>query len=142
LKAISLIQPWASLVAIGAKRIETRSWPAKYRGPLGIHASRGFPKEARELCFQEPFRSALLKGGFKDPSGLPLGAVVAICRLEMVWKIEKESWIPPDQVPFGDFTPGRFAWDLVETDRLPEPVPAAGRLGLWEWYVPEGVLIH
>lgn len=39
MKAITLWQPWASLVAIGAKTIETRSWATKYRGPLAIHAA-------------------------------------------------------------------------------------------------------
>lgn len=133
MKAISLLQPWASLVAVGAKRIETRSWPAKYRGPLAIHASKGFPKEAQELCLQEPFSSALINGGYNDPLELPLGSVIVICRLDGVWKIEKESWIPVDQVPYGDFTPGRYAWDLIEVDKLSEPIPATGMLGLWEW---------
>jgi len=40
MKAISLWQPWASLVACGAKRFETRSWPTRYRGPLLIHAAK------------------------------------------------------------------------------------------------------
>jgi hypothetical protein len=140
IKVVSLTQPWASLVAIGAKRIETRSWPAKYRGPLAIHAAKGFPKYARELCLQEPFKSALAKGGFNTPAELPLGAVVAICRLDAVWKIDKESWIPEDQAPFGDFTPERYAWNLVEIKRLSEPVPAGGQRGLWEWVVPKGLL--
>lgn len=34
MKAIRLWQPWASLIALGHKTIETRSWPTKYRGPL------------------------------------------------------------------------------------------------------------
>lgn len=142
IKAVSLMQPWAGLVAAGAKSIETRSWPAKYRGPLAIHASMGFPEEARKLCLQEPFKSALARGGYNDPKDLPLGAVVAVCRLDAVWKVEKESWVPAGQKPFGDFTPGRYAWDLVEIERLKEPVPATGRLGLWEWKVPEGVLYN
>lgn len=41
MKALTLHQPWASLVALGAKMIETRSWSTKYRGPLAIHAGRG-----------------------------------------------------------------------------------------------------
>jgi hypothetical protein len=39
-KALSLWQPWASLVALGVKTIETRSWSTSYRGPLAIHAAR------------------------------------------------------------------------------------------------------
>lgn len=42
-----------------------------------------------------------------------------------------------DQLPIGDFTPGRYAWLL--TDITPcDPVPAKGRQVLWEW---EGVAV-
>lgn len=44
MKAITLWQPWASFIAIGAKRIETRSWSTSYRGPLAIHASARSPR--------------------------------------------------------------------------------------------------
>ena len=37
-RALTLHQPWASLIAIGAKTMETRSWSTSYRGPLAIHA--------------------------------------------------------------------------------------------------------
>jgi len=40
MKAISLKQPWASLIANGKKTIETRTWPTKYRGDLLICASK------------------------------------------------------------------------------------------------------
>lgn len=42
MKALSIRQPWASLVAEGHKTIELRSWePWKgYRGPLAIHVSK------------------------------------------------------------------------------------------------------
>ena len=35
-------------------------WPTKYRGWLGIHAAKGFPRGAIEMCFVEPFGSAPL----------------------------------------------------------------------------------
>jgi len=38
-KTLTLSQRWATLVALGAKRIETRSWRTSYRGPLAIHAA-------------------------------------------------------------------------------------------------------
>ncbi len=40
MKAITIHQPWASLIVVGAKRFETRSWETKYRGPIAIHASK------------------------------------------------------------------------------------------------------
>lgn len=39
MKALTLHQPWSSLVAIGVKTVETRSWGTTYRGPLAIHAA-------------------------------------------------------------------------------------------------------
>ena len=48
MKTLTLLQPWAMLVALEAKRIETRSWGTWYRGPLAIHADKRMPKAA--LC--------------------------------------------------------------------------------------------
>lgn len=93
MKAISLTQPWASLVSIGAKQIETRSWKTPYRGTLVIHAAKGFPSDARILCaLQEPFRSVLMKAGFNvtgpnKSNFLPLGAIIAVCELTAVHRI-------------------------------------------------------
>lgn len=89
MKALSLLQPWASLIPFLAKGIETRSWATKYRGPLAIHASAKFSPELRELCFTEPFQTAIIRG-LKLPTNalkqddlklLPLGKVIATCEL-------------------------------------------------------------
>ena len=40
LPALSIRQPWAGLIAAGRKSVEVRTWPAAYRGPLLIHASK------------------------------------------------------------------------------------------------------
>lgn len=98
MKALTLTQPWASLVALGAKRIETRSWRTPYRGSLAIHAAKGFPADARSeldtFVFYGAFRpdhAAMLKreGVRLVPNEcarevigkLPFGAVIATCRL-------------------------------------------------------------
>jgi len=62
IKAISLWQPWASLVIGGHKQFETRSWRTRYRGLLAIHAARS--KAAGGLFEQEPFHT----GGFRRRS--------------------------------------------------------------------------
>lgn len=99
IRALSLTQPYASLVALGAKRIETRSWPTSYRGPLAIHASKGFPREYQALCLEEPFRSALAptrqtvrlevdqKGYVARGACLPLGCIVAVCELVECYRV-------------------------------------------------------
>ena len=68
-KALTIAQPWATLVAIGAKQIETRSWQTNYRGDIAIHAGKGLVASGGrsgliELCNTMHFRQALYKGGF------------------------------------------------------------------------------
>ena len=74
MKAITLTQPWATLVAMGAKQVETRSWSTAYRGQIAIHAAKGYPKEARELCETEPFKSILLPAPLMGLRGSHLAA--------------------------------------------------------------------
>lgn len=40
MKAVTISQPFATLVALGAKTLETRSWATKHRGDLAIHAGQ------------------------------------------------------------------------------------------------------
>ena len=98
MKTLTFLQPWATLVALEAKRIETRSWRTSYRGPLAIYASKGMPKAAISLCWDVPFRTALEAGGYRagnspatNPFGLPLGAVIAVVELIDVYYITLEN---------------------------------------------------
>jgi activating signal cointegrator 1 len=159
-KVLTLTQPWATLIAIGAKHIETRSWNTNYRGPLAIHAAQGIASVGAaqgliHLCQSEPFHTALAAGGFPMVSALPRGAIVATCVLidcVPTWprwaSVEPyftathgdNYWHVPPPEPersFGDYTPGRFAWLLGNVKALPEPVPCKGHLGLWQY---EGAL--
>lgn len=194
IKALSLWQPWASLVVLLVKWIETRSWATSYRGPLVIHSTASLPPLAMDACDLPPvgggpnlIRAALVAGGFRAPSRngtrrndlgtLPYGAALATCtlvdcvpilgageRLPNAWMphvaptsptsaephgrlwhwqgpSEQESastgrptWRHADvedQRPYGDFTPGRFAWVLSDVKPFREPQPIRGRQGLW-----------
>lgn len=155
MKAITLTQPWATLVAIGAKQIETRSWATHYRGPLAIHAAAGLgPVGGRrglvELICASPFWETITGAGYcgPHPRQLPLGAIVATCELRSVRPIGREqngdatiladdmlSFTPifGNELAFGDYSPGRYAWLLADVKPLAEPIPARGALGLWEW---------
>lgn len=171
MKAITVRQPWASLIAAGVKTIETRSWSTKYRGPLAIHAGKAKPDgpwEGGEWAIAwecHPPHARIEAFAYRhilsDRIDLPRGAVVATCTLADVVPIV-DRWptildprclyngpdygtvIPghpgeydpiecADQLPFGDFTPGRYAWLLTDVTPLADPVPAKGRQGLWEW---------
>ncbi len=163
IKAITLLEPWAILVATGFKKIETRSRISNYRGKLAIHASKRNPKWARELCFLEPFRSVLdeinMRANYTLPlSNLPLGAVIATCWMKecclikedglyrlIPYRMGKPEYYAPlpgePERSFGDFTPGRYAFILEDVKPLPEPIPAKGILGMWNWEPPEGVIL-
>lgn len=132
MKALTLTQPWASLVAIGAKRLETRSWSTSYRGPLAIHAAKGFPRWARETCYQQPFAGALGRGGFNSPHDLPVSAFVALVDLVDVVTTESVSPTLHDRErAFGDYARGRFAWILSRPRPIEPAIRAKGALGLW-----------
>ena len=194
MKAITLWQPWASLIAVGAKTIETRGWATNYRGPLAIHAAKRRAKfeDMKHLvsgqldAWEAWFRAGLVSDdGATD--NMPYGQIVATCTLSAVVPISVASWddfialalnaggegivcmdskplvtsVPisswsvgvaenaeqpgglkllnrktgymvevEDQRPYGDFTPGRFAWLL--TDVVSCAIPAKGHQGLWE----------
>jgi len=59
LKALTVTQPWASLIAFREKTIESRSWSTSYRGELVIHAAKGFPVDAQNVCRLSDFAKAL-----------------------------------------------------------------------------------
>lgn len=145
LRAISLTQPWASLVAIGAKNYETRSWSTPYRGLLAIAAAKGFPRACKELCEKTPFVGTLRAADVHWPDILAArGHIIAVaelvgCQRTLGWPPFNISSVVPaaNERDFGDYTPGRFAWGLANVRRLEQPVPAKGALGLWT--VPDDV---
>jgi hypothetical protein len=134
MKALTLTQPWATLVAIGAKRIETRSWRTSYRGPLAIHAAKGFPKWAREFTL-EPVCYEIARFGKPTNPAYPLGCILATCSLVActLTSLAFEERLTARERAFGDYSPGRFAWILEDVKQLPEPIPAKGALQLWNW---------
>jgi hypothetical protein len=45
MKALSIRQPWAWLIATGQKDVENRSWPTSFRGEFLVHAGKRFDHE-------------------------------------------------------------------------------------------------
>lgn len=132
MKGLTLTQPWATLVALGHKRVETRSWSTRYRGPIAIHAAKGFPGYAREFASLERAIGRL-------PQRIPRGAIVAVAELVDVRRTEEAAQMVEGlERHLGDFSPGRFAWLLSNVRALSEPVGYRGALGLWT--VPPDVL--
>ena len=130
IKTITLWQPWASLVAHGAKHYETRSWSTNYRGWLAIHAAKRKP-EGFTVAAQ-----VLAEVGYTSWGEMPTGAVVAVARLSDVNSTDDRAFIESlseQERAFGDYSPGRYAWKLEDARRLEEPIAVAGKQGLWDW---------
>lgn len=85
MKAISLHQPWATLIALGEKRIETRGKRINHRGLIAIHAAQKWTRDQADLLNQEPFKSRLawhgITAGNAVQSNMPRGAIVAVADL-------------------------------------------------------------
>ncbi len=134
MRGLSITQPWATLIAIGAKKIETRSWKTDYHGAIAIHASKKFPGICGSLCFDEPFKSTLA-GCFCETGAisLPTGAIVATATIAGCVPVEQ---IPPELLTeqeraFGGYGPGRYGWIMSNVKRLQQPIQCNGTLGLW-----------
>lgn len=149
-KAISLWQPWASAIALGSKRIETRSWPTKYRGPLAIHAAKRCNK-GEMLSLQSdwqwvgalhPFFASV--GHVRLSDSLPFGAIVAVAMLTDCRKTESFTIAEIEHVrssggygtwterQMGDFSPGRYGWILEGVIPMKTPLPWNGSQGFFE----------
>jgi hypothetical protein len=89
MKAISLFQPWASLIMLGYKSYETRSWATKHRGPLAIAASAG--KQGREACAPGTDIAVMLANHGLTFDDLPRGAVLGVCEVDSMHKMD-ETW--------------------------------------------------
>lgn len=163
MKVISILQPWATLSVIGAKKIETRSWNTKYRGEILIHASQKFGYKEQQLCLSEPFLSILKSygkieherisewiahGKFLFPRGAIIGKVnlkstveSQFCFLGNEFSTESSGYIThkitDQELAFGDYSAGRYGWLLSDPYEFWNPIPAKGSLGLWNYDLPD-----
>lgn len=134
MRAISLWQPWASTVALGLKRFETRSWPTDYRGPLAIHAAKstqGRDFFEMKLLMTGATRHAFDRAGLYSWMTLPKGAIVAVCDLQICLPTPSAESIPVIEAMLGDYSPGRFAWHLANVRWLKTPYGIAGHQGFF-----------
>lgn len=145
MKALTLTQPWATLVAVGEKCIETRGKRTHHRGPLAIHAGSNLAPvgglRGLEAKFEEhPFGMVLHRHGYEHAADLPRGFVVATCEVISCFPTstpvreagEMLDSFAPYEVEFGDYSEGRWCWGLANVQRLEEPIPARGHQWLWD----------
>lgn len=145
MRAITIIQPWATLIALGEKQYETRSWSTKHRGQIAIHAGKKIDKQA---CEVPEIKAALARHGY-TADNLPTGAVVAVAELNECFRVlrdvlggvvvlqaetRKTHFNTLDkEFSFGWFDSGRYAWELRDVQSLENPIPSKGQQGFWNW---------
>jgi len=163
MKAISLWQPWAQAMAVGAKRVETRDWPCVaggqlFRGWMAICASKrtNYPKEEGgghlsetliEILEQSPESVALFESAglvkvdekrenfFADWCFFPTGKIVAVGWMQQCHRTE--DFNPTElEAMWGGYGPDRFAWQYTEMWRLNEPLPVRGLQKLFDVQLP------
>lgn len=137
MRTISLWEPWASAIAIGAKKIETRSWNTGYRGPIAIHAAK--TKDHAEEIYDPALWPLFQAAGIERTAQLPFGCVVATARIVDCVRTEDLLYRgivvrnSPEYL-LGGYGMGRFGWVLADVHRLPTPIPAKGAQGFWNWH--------
>lgn len=113
MKVITIKQPHVAAIFARLKRYETRAWQTSYRGELGIHAARTVDLDAQHLDYDSD----------------SLGAIVGV--------VELVACIPTSDVrtfrDWGDFSRGRFAFELRRPRALATPIPVRGQLGIWNF---------
>lgn len=120
MKTLTVCQPWAWALIHGPKRIENRSWPTRYRGPLLIHAGKTRNRlgdEEDSLPDLPPYRL------------LEFGALIGV--------VELVDCVPVELVVGEPFAEGPWCW-LLRNPRAIDPMPMLGKLGLW--VVPDEIL--
>lgn len=151
MRAISLHQPWASLIAIGVKPFEFRTWPAPKSivgERIAIHAAQqrmsrvclgrmlyelgsaegcGFGLSDRQRAYD--FLLAVSAGEIT----LPYGAVV--CTAVVGKAMNCRDAFPDDP----DVDPEKWAWPVSKIEVLAPPVPAKGWQRIWTWTPPDGL---
>lgn len=130
MKAISLIEPYATLIKNNQKKIETRSWKTTYRGELLIHASKA--KTPKEWQNNKELMNLL------DAPISSYGQIICKCKLvdcikmtkEYIDKIKVEK---PIEYLCGIYKEGRYAWVLEDIKPITPSLYAKGNLNIWEW---------
>lgn len=131
MRIITLWEPWATLMARGDKRIETRSWSTRYRGPMAIHAAKGGLGDFEMSgLLEEPFFKEAMTTAIMNPGHIL--AVVNLVDCVEVSRLERlgRSLFTLKEKAFGNYAEGRFGWITGDLFRLDYPIIHKGGQGL------------
>ncbi len=131
MKALTLKQPWATLLARGHKLDDTRSWSTKFRGDFLIHSSAHWDKEGIEL-----YQRVRAKYNLPPFEQMPLGQIIGkatVVDVQSTSVYQKTSRYTIDQKQLGDYRIGRSVFIIHNHFELPVYIPAVGSLKFWNY---------
>ncbi|MCG6115056.1 MAG: ASCH domain-containing protein [Mesorhizobium sp.] len=151
MKALTIWQPWASLIMAGAKPYEFRGWPAprSLRGQrIAIHAGARPVRKAEVADLIMSLRSAeawttalrpeialpILERAYSRPGALPLASILGTAILgepRRASEIVEEFGARLNDSDRDQHS--NWAWPLTEIEPLEPFQPAKGAQGFWEW---------
>ena len=118
MKTITVHQPYAHLIIVGDKPIETRSRKTNIRGRIAIHASKKKSKLSR--CF--------------ETENISYGAILGTVEIVDCVPVEEiRDNLTIFQLSAGDYSDGRYAWIMKNPIKFKEPVCIRGKQGWWNW---------
>lgn len=135
-RALSVQQPYAEAILSGRKRIEVRTWSTLHRGTLYIHAGRTW-YGTRDLGAERAYREAaaiVRHIGLSEPiDAYPRGALVGHMRVVDCFAFDPDQWEAMRELHWCDFAfrPGLIGWRVEAPERLAQPIPMRGSLGLF-----------
>lgn len=124
MKAITIKQPWATLIINGYKEYEFRSWKTKFRGDVLIHAGKTIDKNHLQRFEQL---------NLEYPTGKILGKVTITDCIEVTKEFEDEL-IKKNKLVYGA-SQGRdgYAFKIEQVEKWNTPKEATGKLGFWNY---------
>ena len=123
MKALTIKQPWATLIMQGDKRFEFRSWKTNFRGDVLIHAGKGLDKEA----------VIRLKKYLPDelPMGKILGKVTITDCVPMSDEFAKMLSKENSDIYTSHSFSNNYGFKIENVEVFDTPIDAKGQLGFW-----------
>ena len=131
MKALTVLEPWATLIVEGKKIIETRNWDTDYRGKILIHSSKTI---MRNEDYVQHLLQFVDKNHLNFNRGCIIGEVDLVdikpVSLEFLNLVKNTNYI--DYIT-SEWTTCKYVWILDNPKFYDKPIPAKGSLGLWEY---------
>ena len=123
-KALTIREPWASLIVNGYKEYEFRNWKTNYRGKILIHAGIGSDKE-----YLDRFKEYDLEYG----KGEIIGEAELIDCIKVSDEFQKVLNNKNRLVYGSNNYDQKYAWKLINIKKYDKRIPVKGKLSLWEY---------